>query len=317
MQWDERIGWRLKLRDLHYLLTVAQAGSMAKAAPLLSVSQPAISKAIADMEYMLGVPLLDRGPRGVEPTIFGRALLTSSHAIFDELRQGVREIEYLSDPSTGELWLGSNEASTLGIVATAIGLLGLQHPHIVIQVVRANTTVEQYRELRERKIEFSIGRMPSPLPEDEFEVEVLFEERYFVAAGAHNPWTRRRRVELAELLDEPWILPSPESVSGRLSADVFRASGLKVPRASVVTQSFELNHRLLEHGPFLLLMPSSILPAMEKYSSIRRVAVELPSQAGPVGIIKLRTRTLSPVARLFIAVVRSVAKAMIPAHGKV
>lgn len=101
MRWNKQIGRRLKLRDLHFLMTVVQAGSMAKAEPLLSVSQPVISKVIADMEHMLGVRLLDRSPRGVEPTIYGRRLIASSYGIFDELRQCVVEIDHLSDPAAG------------------------------------------------------------------------------------------------------------------------------------------------------------------------------------------------------------------------
>src|SRR3954466_3989748 len=94
---------KLKLRQLEILLAVAQAGSMAKAAKQLAISQPAVSRAIADMEHTLGVPLVDRGPQGVEPTQYGRALLKRGTAVFDELKQGVRDIEFLSDPTAGEL----------------------------------------------------------------------------------------------------------------------------------------------------------------------------------------------------------------------
>ena len=73
--WHDRIGRRLRLRDLHVLLAVAQSGSMAKAARELLISQPAVSQAIADLEQTLGVRLLDRNPRGIEPTAYGRALL--------------------------------------------------------------------------------------------------------------------------------------------------------------------------------------------------------------------------------------------------
>src|SRR5712692_12022510 len=106
MQWKDRIGYRLRLRDLHILLTVAQCGSMGKAATHLAVSQPGVSKVIADMEYMLGVRLLDRNSQGVEPTMYGRALLTSGLAVFDDLRQGVKNIEFLANPTAGELRIG-------------------------------------------------------------------------------------------------------------------------------------------------------------------------------------------------------------------
>src|ERR1700730_9241754 len=86
MQWHERIGRRLKLRDLHILLAVVQHRSMAKAATELAISQPAVSKAIADMEHTFGLRLLDRTPQGVEPTTYGVALAKHGTVIFDELK---------------------------------------------------------------------------------------------------------------------------------------------------------------------------------------------------------------------------------------
>ena len=95
MQWADRIGRRIKLRDLHVLIAVVQSGSMTKAAQGLAISVPVISKAISDLEYTLGVRILDRSAQGIEPTPYGHALLESSLAAFDELRQGVKNIEFL------------------------------------------------------------------------------------------------------------------------------------------------------------------------------------------------------------------------------
>src|SRR5437660_6650086 len=78
MQWADRIGRRIKLRDLHVLQAVIQAGSMTKAANQLAVSVQVVSKAIADLEHTVGVPLLDRIPQGIEPTAYGRALMHRS-----------------------------------------------------------------------------------------------------------------------------------------------------------------------------------------------------------------------------------------------
>src|SRR5213596_414624 len=109
MRWETRIGRRLKLRDLHILLAVAQCGSMAKAAAQLGMSQPAVSKAIADMEHTLRVRLLERSPQGVEPTRYGEALIRRSDAVFNELGQGIKEIEFLADPTVGELRIGATD----------------------------------------------------------------------------------------------------------------------------------------------------------------------------------------------------------------
>src|ERR1044072_7942286 len=130
MQWDQRIGRRLKLRDLHILMSVAQCGTMGKAAEQLAITQPAVSKAISDIEHTLKVRLLDRTAYGVEPTIYGRSLLKWGNAVFDDLRQGVREIEYLSDPTAGELHIGCTEPMAWGIVPEVIERLTQQYPRV-------------------------------------------------------------------------------------------------------------------------------------------------------------------------------------------
>src|SRR5947209_5426085 len=106
MQWPDRIGRRLKLRDVHVLATVVEQGSMARAAQRLSISQPVISKAIAELEHTLGVRLLDRNRHGVELTAYGKALLDSGLAAFDELRRGVQKMEFRADPNAGEVRIG-------------------------------------------------------------------------------------------------------------------------------------------------------------------------------------------------------------------
>src|SRR5215467_4523929 len=92
MQLSDRIGRRLKLQDLHVLMTVVQAGTMGKAAQRLNTTQPNISRSIAELEYALGVRLLDRHRQGIEPTECGRALINCGVAVFDDLRRGKRAV---------------------------------------------------------------------------------------------------------------------------------------------------------------------------------------------------------------------------------
>src|SRR5215467_4034956 len=107
IDWESQIGRRLRLRDLHVFFTVAQRGSMAKAAAQLGVSTPTVSEVIADLEHGLGVRLLDRSPKGVEPTRYGEALLKRTLTVFDELKQSIKDIEYLADPTAGEIRIAS------------------------------------------------------------------------------------------------------------------------------------------------------------------------------------------------------------------
>src|SRR3954451_20361575 len=135
MQWADRIGRRVKLRDLHVLQAVVQTRSMTKAARDLAISVPVVSKAIADLEHTVGFRLLDRSPHGIEPTMYGRALITRSHAAFEELRQGINDIEFLADPTTGELRIGCTEVTAAGPAFAVIDRLARRHPRIVFNVV--------------------------------------------------------------------------------------------------------------------------------------------------------------------------------------
>ena len=235
MQWEERIGRRLKLRDLHILLAVVQWGSMAKAAAKLAISQPAVSKAVADMEYTLGLKLLDRGRRGIEPTVYGRALLRRALAVFDELKQTVEELEFLADPTSGELRIGSSEGMAAGFLPAIIDQLSRRYPRLVLNVSQAVLAAMQYRELRERSIDVLLGRIFVPFEEDDLDAQMLFDDQVVIVVGEASPWARKRRVTLADLVDAPWVLPPAGSVPSTLATEVFHAHGLDMPQAPVTT----------------------------------------------------------------------------------
>src|SRR5262245_47654095 len=228
----DRIERRLKLHDVRVLMSVVQAGSMHKAAERLATSQPAVSRAIADLEHALGVRLLDRSPTGVRPTRYGEAMLKRGLAVFDELRQGVKDIEFLSDPTSGQLRVGCSEYAAGGPVLAVIDRLTRRHPRMAFDVV-TGPVLTLYRELSERRIELVITRLVEFADRENMLVENLFDDEIVAVAAAQNPWTRRRRIELAELVNEPWTLPPPDTGIGEFAADAFRAHGLKPLQTSV------------------------------------------------------------------------------------
>jgi DNA-binding transcriptional LysR family regulator len=305
MQWDARIGRRIKLRDLHIFLAVVEAGSMAKAGAGLAVSQPAVSKAIAEMEHVLGVPLLDRGSRGVEPTRYGRALVKRSLAVFDELKQGVKEIEYLSDPTIGELSIGSTEPLSAGLVTRVIDRLSDRYPLIGFQVTQGDPDT-LLRRLDERAVDIVLARMPGRRLDENINAEILYEDSVVVAAGAESRWARRRRIGLADLLNERWVLYPPDSVLGLAVAKAFHDSGLEQPRAAVVTFSLSTRLSLLATGHFLSMLPASALRFSTRDSGVRTLPIDLPSTRQAIGLFTLKNRALSPVAQLFIDCVRGI-----------
>src|SRR5262245_23643964 len=185
---------RLKLRQLEILLAVAATGSMAKAATRLAISQPGISRAIADAEHTLGVPLFDRSTQGVEPTQYGRALLKRGIAAFDEIDQGVKDIEFLTDPATGEVRIGSIVPLATTFVSAVVSRLSQRYPRMVFQFVTEPSST-LHRELSERNLDLVIAR--KSVTDEQLSFEFLFDDLFVVVAGAQSPWARRRKIALA------------------------------------------------------------------------------------------------------------------------
>jgi DNA-binding transcriptional LysR family regulator len=306
MPLSDRIGRRLKLHDLRVLMAVAQAGSMSKAAALLNTTQPAISRSIAGLEHIIGVRLLDRSRHGVEPTEYGRALLNGGAAAFDDLHQAIKNVEFLVDPTVGEVKIGSNNALIAGFLPAIFGRLRRQRPGITIHVKPVTVLAQQHRELRERMVDIILGHVMPPIEED-ITASILFHERSFVATGPQSKWARRRKIALSELANEPWAVPWPDSVAGSLIADAFRANGMAFPPVGAAVGTIHLSKALLEREPFLAIVPGSLL-RLGAAPQLKVLPVNLPIPPQPMGIMTLKNRTLSPVVQFFIDCAREVAK---------
>jgi DNA-binding transcriptional LysR family regulator len=313
MRWDDRIGRRLKLSDLHVLLAVAQCGSMAKAARQLAMSHPVVSRSIGQLEHTLGVRLLERNPDGVELTEFGRAMLNRSYAAFDELRLGVKDIEFLSDPTAGEVRIGTTPPLAASFVSAVIDRLSRRSPRIVFHVV-TEAGEAQRRNLSERNVDLLIFRRSSYFADEQLTFEKLYESPYIVAAGAKSPWVRRRRIELAELMGELWALPPQGGAFGSFIGDAFRAGGFDFPGATVVAIAHELGINLARTGRYLTILPEFLLQFPSQHPFIKKLPVDLPIASSPIGILTLNGRKPSPVVQHFIDCAREVAKPLAKRH---
>src|SRR3954471_1647475 len=197
-----RISRRIKLRQLNVFIAVVQCGSMARAAKQLAISQPVISKMIAELEQTLGLPLLERSRLGVEPTLYGRALLGRSIALRNDLRSSVDELQSLADPTSGEVRVGSTEPVMAGLLPAIVDRLSRRYPNLTLHIIEGEPPELQNRHLRNHDIDLMIARLPTPLPAADTDVQVLLHESGVVVAGLNNPCTPRRRIHLAELINE-------------------------------------------------------------------------------------------------------------------
>ena len=303
MQWDDRIGRRLTLRDLNILLTVAELGSMARAAERLAVAPPVVSKAITELEQALGVRLLERSRAGITTTTAGSAIVARGLAAFDELRQGAAEVGFLSEPNSGVVHIGATDAMASGLLAHVASRICGRYPRIALEIVHVASSNDIVRLLRDRSVDFIVGRVIGEALDKNMLVERLFDDPVRVVAGLTSAWVKRRRIELAELAEEWWCISRAPVIRSMIS-NIFRDGGLDLPRMTVSVNSISAHTQLAATGQFLAMLPHSLLHFNATHLSLRVLPVPLMTRPAPVGIMTLKNRKLNPVADILIAEIR-------------
>jgi DNA-binding transcriptional LysR family regulator len=309
LDWDSRIGRRVRLRDLHILFAVVQHGSMAKAGDHLGMSQSAVSQAIAALEHALDVPLFDRTSRGVEMTMYGAALMRRGQAAFDELRLGVKDIEFLTNPEVGEVRV-AGATSMGGVLPPVIERFSLRYPKVSLNIIETSTYHIGFAALHERKADLVLTGFLKAFEGDlteQFRAEVLFYDRICLVAARQSRWARLRKITLADLADAVLISPPSDTPGGLALVEAFRAALLPMPQV-VTTLSVTLRNLLSMRENFVSAVPASILRLNPDLHSLKELPLELPMAPWPCLLVTLKNRTLSPPVERFIACTREVAK---------
>ncbi len=304
----DTIARRVTLRELRLLLAVARSGSILKAANEIGLTQPALSKCMAELEGTLGVRLFDRTNRGVNPTPHGEILLRRASGVFDELRQAVDELAFMTDGSRGELRIGGTPTMCAGILPRAVVSVLGQRPGFRFQV--AELELEKLAgEVRIRSLDFGIGREPSTDDGDALSFKRLFDDRLFVVAGAQHPLAARQSVTLDDAALHQWVLPAIEgSMIGQLRNE-FRRHKLDLPQPLVRTMSVLVRYELIATNHFLTVMYGSVLRFGNVPRFLRVLPIDLPAGV-PVGTFHLKNRTLAPSAILFMQTTEELVRPM-------
>ena len=210
--------------------------------------------------------------------------------------------------------IGYTDAIAATVFPEIIGRFSETYPRVAMRVDTVPAPAVRFPGLRNRTHDLVLARFWSPLPNhyevDDFNVEVLFDDPLVVVAGKQSRWARRRKIDLAELVDEPWILSPPGTWSYERVAEAFRARGLGAPTASLVTYSMDLRAKLLARGRFITVVPKSVLRLDDDRHPLKLLPIDFPIRSWPIAILTLKNRTLSPVVERFIDCAREVAKSM-------
>jgi DNA-binding transcriptional LysR family regulator len=308
---DPDISRRLRLRDLLVFSSVAESGSMAKAASEMGITQPSVSEAISGLEHIYGVPLFDRSPRGVQLTPYGQALLKRSAAIFDEVAQSARDVAHLADPESGEIRIACLESFSSTVLAAIMQRFIHLYPRVTINIEHLTSRNADLNGLRARAYDLALMRLDAiagDVETDDFVMETLFTDQLVIAAGLQNPWLRKKKVALAALVNEPWILSPPGYWHYKRVVEAFRQQGLEPPKPRILAFTVMLRMQLLAGGPHISVFSGPVMKLYGAKFGVGAIPVQFPNRPWPVVAITLKRQTQSPVVTEFIATARDVAK---------
>ena len=225
----------MQLTQLRNLLAVVASGSIRAAARELRVSQPALTRSIRLLEAELEVKLLERTARGVLPTPAGRAFVTRSRVIQNELGRAREELAQIAGEEAGSVAFGVSPQAAIHLVPPAVAQFRREHVNASVRVVDGLPHL-LLPQLRDGSLDFIIGGRPQSKLDANIKMLPLFTNRLVVGARKGHPLRHVR--SLRELADANWVIYTPSGWSGAIIPDIFEKNGLPPPKSVVRSDSY-------------------------------------------------------------------------------
>lgn len=302
----ERVLVRLKLRQLRLLVAVDEHRSIQGAAKALSMSQPAASKLIRDLEEDFGVVLFERTNKGVLSTQYGDALVRHGRLILSQLFHAAQELDDIHDGSAGRVVVGTLLAASARLLPQTIASVVSRKPNLTVKIVEG-TNDRLMPALRAGDIDMVVGRLPTHRYRDELTQETLYEERAVVSCRHDHPILTRKRISLEDLLHYGWILPPVETTLRRQLDTLFLDRDKGSPAYVVESVSYLANRELLATSDMVGVFPDHVVNRDVGASTLAVVPWRLPFASNAVGVSYRKEKGLSPASNLFLDALRAVA----------
>lgn len=275
---------QIKLRQLVLLKAVADSGAISKAAELLHMSQPAVSKTIRELEVLLGEKLFERTVKGVEPTEFGQYFIRYARSMHAESRRAADELTALKQGAGGTLVIGSYMVALPQLLPHALSIFYMTNDLARVTVFDGNKE-KLLAGLIEGEIDVVVGRMSEVGAINQIKQTPLYFEPIVLVAGVQNPIATQASVTPADLQQQEWVMPHASSVVRAPINLFFIREGLSPPRRVIETVSFPLIRALLIQRNIVAALPWQIVAADIRQSLLVRLPIDMGYPALPVGII--------------------------------
>ncbi|MCG2586798.1 LysR substrate-binding domain-containing protein [Massilia sp. TS11] len=292
----------LKVRHLSLLVELGRHGSIAHAAEAAGLTQPAASKLLGELEYVLEVPLFQRLPRGVEPTEYGRIMIRRAGAALAEMEAAHEEILQGMAGIGGRVRVGAVLTPSARLLPAAVQLLKQRNARIQVTAT-VDTSKALVEQLRAGELDIVIGRILDPEVAPELQFEPITDEPHSLIVRGGHPWLQRPELSVAELARASWILPPPGLLRERLLA-LFLSHGVEPPSDVFETMALSMIPGLLMSSERVVALPPDLVRPYLDSGSLAELPVELGIKTDVYGIITRRQHRLAPAGQAMLQALR-------------
>lgn len=296
----------VKLRQLKLLVALDELRHLGKAADSLCITQPAVSKSLAEIEAVFGTRLFTRSVRGTHPTPDGELVIRLAHVVLSELDQTVEELAARARGVTGRISIGAVGPTAHLLLARTVHLIKQQSPTTTV-MVEEDSLQPLLGRLRSGKVEAVLTRLEPIQLDPDIEVVQLYDEPAAVICGRKHRLARQRHVDWAMLCEQPWVVPSRFGSMLPKLKEMFAVQGHAPPADLVVGMSLLSALLLVQERSSVCLLARSAAWHFERSGLAKILPVNFPLALAPVGALHRRTRQPSSGLTLLMACVRQAA----------
>jgi DNA-binding transcriptional LysR family regulator len=303
------IARKFRLRHVELIAELVDSRSILKACKRLNLTQPTVTRALQDVEATLGVPLFTRTNRGLEPTPYGEIFARHAKIVLAQLRHAAEELENLRAGYSGKVTVGTLLAASASILPEAIALLKQERPGVAISVVVGTYDI-LVPSLLVGDLDMVLGRMPEQGRSRALVYEEFYVEPICLVVRRGHPLARKRRIALRDLVNEPWLLPLPETTLRRQIERAFLDANAPLPRNIIESVSILTNRVLLRKSDCIGVMPYHVAQDDVEHGLLSILPVKLKSIDSPVGAILRAPGELPPAAKALLDCLRVAARSV-------
>lgn len=296
----------LKTRHLVLLVELGRHGSIMQAAQAARLTQPAASKLLAELEHVLGLPLFERLPRGVEPTAYGKVLIRRAGASLAEMDAAWREVMALESGVGGRVAVGSILTPSTTLVPAAVALLKARHARVSVSI-EVEASKRLVDGLRAGELDIVIGRIADAGAAGELHFEPVNDEPHRLVVRAGHPLLGRAGIGLRELGEQTWIVPPEGSILRDRITSMFLSQGLEQPAETVTASALPVITALLACSEMVTPLPVELVQPYLDSGLLAVLPVDLMLRMEIFGIVTRRQHQLTPAAEAMLAALRDVA----------